>query len=124
MKLNEQQVRDACRNFLSGDAYWTVNKKLAREVSVDVAILLSELLSEEKYYEENGQLRKDRFFYTTIPNIEKNTTFSKRKQTPLFAKLRVLNFIEQHLEDMPPKRYIRLNHENILKFLTGATDDE
>ena len=61
------------RNFI------VVNKELLKAFGIDEAILLGELASEYDYWEKQEKIN-DGFFFSTIENVEENTTLSAHKQ--------------------------------------------
>lgn len=56
-----------------------VNKDLMRAFSIEEALLLGELASEYEYLKKQYALENE-WFYSTVENIEKNTTLSQNKQ--------------------------------------------
>lgn len=98
----------ASRNFIA------VNRPLARDLGLDAAILFGELASEYNYWCENGGLEPDGAFYTTVENIERNTTLSKHKQAKALSRLEELGLIAIDYRGIPRKRYIRLDEANIM----------
>lgn len=95
--------------IISNENYIIVNRDLIKEIGLDETILLSELCSEQSYWESKNKLGKDGFFYSTIDNIENNIGFKKKKQLTLLKKLKSRNLIEVKYHDMPKKRYIKVN---------------
>ena len=105
-------VKNKMKNLLkiiSNENYIIVNRDLIKEIGLDETILLSELCSEQSYWESKNKLGKDGFFYSTIDNIENNIGFKKKKQLTLLKKLKSRNLIEVKYHDMPKKRYIKVN---------------
>ena len=100
----------ASRNFIS------VNKELIMLLGLDEAILLGELASEYDYWEKQNAL-EDGFFYSTIENIENNTTLSEFKQRKALNKLKNLNLIDIKIKGIPAKRYIRINEDQVIELL-------
>lgn len=56
-----------------------VNKDLMRAFGIEEAILLGKLASEYEYFKKQYAIENE-WFYSTVENIEKNTTLSKYKQ--------------------------------------------
>lgn len=102
----------ASRNFI------TVNKDLIKTLGLEEAVLFGELCSEYDYWEKQEQL-KDGYFFSTIENIENNTTLSEHKQRKALEKLKKLNIIETKVMGIPAKRYIKINEEQVLEFFNG-----
>jgi hypothetical protein len=114
--------RNLVKATMSTDAYWQVNKKVARKLGLEAAVILSDLLSKYDYHDERGELNKaDEFFYTR-EDMEKFTTFSRKAQEKGLRKLRNAKMIEQHVEGMPAKRMFKINFNEIVEWMD--TPDE
>ena len=74
--------------FFSSANYLPVNLCVARELGLETAVLLGELVSEHEFWESQGKLRADGYFYATVEKIEARTTLSKRKQLAAVEKLK------------------------------------
>lgn len=101
-------------SLLANDNFIVVNKDLAREWGIDVAILFGELASEYRYYKKNGEL-EDGWFYSTVDNVEENTSLSDFRQRKAIKLLEEKNIIEVKIKGIPAKRYIKINEEQVLK---------
>lgn len=98
--------------LLSSRNYLIINKDLMRILGIDESILLGELAGEYDSWLKKGML-KNGYFYSTIDNVEKNTTLSKYKQNQALNKLKTLGIVETKLQGIPAKRYIKINEERI-----------
>jgi len=115
--------RNIVKATMSTDAYWQVNKKVARKLGLEAAVLLGDLLSKYDYHEDRGELNKaDEFFYTR-EDMEKYTTLTRKMQEKGLRKLRNAKMIEQHTEGMPAKRMFKINFNEILEWM-DTPDDE
>lgn len=99
-------------DFLSNDGFIIVNKKIAKEIGLNEAILLGELCSEYKYWRNQNKLENG-WFFSTIENVEENTTLSAYQQRKSLKILEDLKLIEVRLKGTPPVRHIFLNVENL-----------
>ena len=108
-------------DFLANDNYIIINKEIATLYGLDEAIILGELASEHKYWQKNGGL-KDGYFYSTIENIEKNTTILEKRQRLALNSLKEKGIIDIKRMDIPAKRYIKINTEKLLSLLLNNTD--
>jgi hypothetical protein len=108
-------------DFLANDNYIIVNKEIAKLYGLDEAVILGELASEHKYWQKNGGL-KDGYFYSTIENIQKNTTILEKRQRLALNSLKEKGIIDIKRMDIPAKRYIKINTENLLSLLLNNTD--
>lgn len=103
-------------DLLAQDTFLVVNKKIAKEYGLEVSIMLSELAYEYNYWKDREQLEND-YFYSTIENIQENTTLTKYQQTKALNKLKELNIIDYKIQGIPPKRYIKVYSDNIFLIL-------
>ena len=108
-------------DFLANDNYIIVNKEIAKLYGLDEAVILGELASEHKYWQKNGGL-KDGYFYSTIENIQKNTTILEKRQRLALNSLKEKGIIDIKRMDIPAKRYIKINTEKLLSLLLNNTD--
>lgn len=107
----------ASRNFI------VVNKDVARKIGLDEAIMLGELASEYGYWEAKGELTEDGFFFSTVENVEVNTTFSQYKQKTAIERLQAEGLLYVDRRGLPAKRYIKLREQNIMKLFDSEYDD-
>lgn len=111
-------------NLLSNNGYIAVNRVLIKVLGLNAAILIGELCSEYNYYNENGQLVNNEWFYSTVPNIEENTGLNKYFQDESIKVLKAKKLIETKVMGMPSKRYflIKFNEiEKIFKNISKST---
>ena len=100
--------------LLANDDFIAVNRTVASVVGIDGAIMLGELASEYKYWDDRGEL-KDGMFYSTIENMEKNTYMSAYNQRIALAKLEEAGLITVTKMGMPAKRYIKIHEDKVLE---------
>lgn len=104
--------------FFSSANYLPVNLCVARELGLETAVLLGELVSEHEFWESQGKLRADGYFYATVEKIEARTTLSKRKQLAAVEKLKALGLIDVALKGMPSKRHFKINLDKLCEFFS------
>ena len=104
-------------DLLSTDGFIIYNKKLARTIGTNPAILLGYLCSEYNFYFSNGQLDNEMFFCTR-EKIKYNTGLTETEQRTATKKLKELGIIETELKGMPSKTYYKINETNINVFLS------
>lgn len=104
--------------FFSSANYLPVNLCVARELGLETAVLLGELVSEHEFWESQGKLRADGYFYATVEKIEARTTLSKHKQLCAIEKLQSLGLIEVALKGMPSKRHFKINLGKLCEFFS------
>ena len=105
------------RHLLSYGNYIVVNKPLVKQIGLEETILLGELCNESLYWENCGSLDSDGYFFSTQNNIEENLQISPKRQRVLLNKLQDLGLISVKVKGCPPKRYIKINNENLVKLI-------
>jgi len=99
-----------------------LNKVLVKRLGFDTAGFLVYLLELEKSLKEFGDpygtwTEGSRWFNVGIKVIEDDIGLSFYKQTKCISKLEELGIVEQKNMGIPRKRYFRIKHENLAKFL-------
>lgn len=102
--------------LISTRNYISVNKELIKILGLEETILLGELASEYDYWEKQDKLEEG-YFFSTVENIEENTTLSAHKQRKGLEKLKELGLIDIKIKGMPAKRYIKIYEEQVVKYL-------
>lgn len=109
-------------NILSTDAFLSVNKTISKKIGIIPAIVLSELISEQKYWNSRNELDSDGYFYSTIENIEDNCGIKRSQQDSAIEILIRENLLYKKVKGMPRKRFFKINTDTILKILTEKND--
>lgn len=104
------------KNILSQNSFWIVNKGIAREIGLEAALLLSDLVTKSEYFEANNLL-EDGYFFNTSENIEQDTTLTYHKQKTALKLLEGLGLIEISLVGVPAKLHFKIFENKILNFL-------
>ena len=99
--------------LIANDNFIVVNKSLIHIFGLEETLILGELVSEYEYWRSRGELEGG-WFYSTVENIEKNTSLSKHKQKKALENLQQAGVICYQRKGMPAKRYIKIN-ENVLE---------
>lgn len=102
--------------LLATKNYILVNKKMLKKIGLEETIMLGELCSEYDYWEKSNKVT-DGYFFSTIKNVEENTSFGEKKQRRILNRLKEMNIVEIKLMGMPAKRYIKLNEKELLDLL-------
>lgn len=108
--------------LIASSNFIAVNKTLAKKIGLEESILLGELASEYTHWQRQGQLQ-DGYFFSTIENIEENTTLNRYRQDKAMKTLKELELVNVVLKGIPAKRYITIN-EKKLKELLDNNDAE
>jgi len=110
------------KNVLSQNAFWIINKQLAKEVGLDAALLLSDLITKFEYFNENNQVDDNGWFFNTSENIEQDTTLSYFKQKAAIKVLIEYEFLETKLVGIPAKLHFKILQNKISSFLNTCIE--
>lgn len=102
--------------LLASDGYVIVNKELATRIGLNEALLIGELISEYRYYRNREELTEDGYFFSTIENIENNTTlneYAQRKAVKHLMELEILS-VERRKDGL---RFFKINSEKLEEYL-------
>lgn len=103
-------------SLISSRGFIAVNKHLAKMYGLDEAILLGELASEYEYWETRGGI-EDGYFYSTVENVQENTTLSDRRQRAAIKTLKEAGIISVKVKGQPPKRYFLIDEARLMQEL-------
>ncbi len=96
--------------------YLIISKPLLKELGINACLMLSELYSEYKYYNEKKLVNDFGYFYSTSENVKNNIGLSNHKQSEAIKILVEYKIIKEHVYGMPAKRYFAFE-PNALKRL-------
>lgn len=108
-------------SLIASNNYIVVNKDVLQKLGVYPAIMLGELAGEYNYFSKTGEL-VDGMFYSTIENIQNNTTLSRHQQTEAISKLKELGILEVVVKGIPAKRYFRLNENKLIEMFANEKE--
>lgn len=103
------------KQLLSSSAYLVVNKKLAKRVGIQAAILLADLIGKEQYFIDNGMLDNG-WFFNTSDNILKDTTLTRFQQNKAITLLKEIKFLDCKLKGIPATLHFKILEDNIYKY--------
>ena len=111
--------------------YLRLSRVLIRKFNLNTAVMLSEIYSEYKYWEDRNELQKGGWFYSTVENMAYNTGLSKHQQLVACKELVEYGVIKIKYHGMPKKRYFKLNmsamdklYKDCLSVETSVDDGE
>ena len=107
------------KHLLSSTAFLVLNKELAKQVGLNEAVLLADLISKEEYFIANGMT--DGWFFNTEANIERDTTLNPYHQRKCLKTLKKHNLIEVKRKGIPAKQYFKINEEQVLQILNNLS---
>lgn len=100
-------------SLLANDNYIIVNKELIKTIGLEESIAIGDLASMFIYLQKQGELTEDGFFFYTVEAMEENTSLSDYQQRKALKNLKNLELIDMDLRELPAKRFIKLNVENL-----------
>lgn len=106
-------------DLLRADGSIIINKKLSHKIGVTENIILSELISKHKFYEKNGKLDEEGYFYYTIEKLKKDTALTRRIQVKAIKNLVKMGLIDKERKGIPAKRFFKINRDKILALFTN-----
>ena len=115
-------MEDSIVNILANDNYIIVNRSLIKELGLKETIVLGELASEYNYYKKQGSLDEDGYFYSTIDNIEENTSLSSYEQKKCLDNLSKRGIVNVVLKGIPAKRHIKINTLQIINLFVNGLE--
>ena len=104
-------------SLIASNGYITVNKTIAHMYGLEAAVILGELASEYEYWTKVKRMPVDGYFFSTVENVEKNTTLTRKRQQIALKVLQDAGIVDVKLMGLPAKRHIKLNEEVLLKNL-------
>jgi len=110
-------------HILGRHAHWNVNKKLARLVGLEAALLISDLISKREYFIQNKDITLEDWFFNTQENIEVDTGLTPHQQRKAFEILKSHGFIETQRKGIPAKQHFKIFDVQLLKFLTTGCEN-
>ena len=115
-------MEDSIVNILANDNYIIVNRSLIKELGLKETIILGELASEYNCYKKTNELDEDGYFYSTIENIENNTSLSSYEQKKCLDNLSKRGLIDVILKGIPAKRHIKINTSQIINLFANGLE--
>lgn len=98
-------------DLLRSDAHISVNKALMFAIGVNEALIYSELLSRQAYFDSRDQLTEDGYFFNTIDDLESGTSLSVYQQRIAINNLKKLGLIDVQVKGLPPKRFFKIEQD-------------
>lgn len=104
------------RNALSSGGFISVNKYVARRLSLHAAIILGELIHKQEIAEQFGKMESEEYFKVYRDDLEKATSLSAKLQRPAEKLLEAHKLIRVKSLFRDGTLY-KLNETEIEKFL-------
>lgn len=100
------------KQLMSQNAFWTVNKCMAKKYGIETSVFLSALVDGASM-----MANEDGWFYQTIETLESITTLSRRKQASAISALANDGLIEVEVRGLPAKRHFKINYNKMAEAL-------
>ena len=107
------------KHLLSSTAFLVLNKELSKQVGLNAAVLLADLISKEEYFIAKGMT--DGWFFNTEANIERDTTLTAYQQRKCLKTLKKHQLIEVKRKGVPAKQFFKINEQLVIKFLNNLS---
>ena len=103
---------------ISQNAFWMVNKKLARYLqSNDAALLLADLISRREFFSGRNDLDEEGGFFTLSETLEEELNLTKEARQKLSKQLETVGFLLVKKKGLPSKNYYYVQDKEIVKVL-------
>ena len=123
-------MRNELNKMFQND-FMRLPRPLIRKFNLNTAVMLSEIYSEYKYWEEHHGLQAGGWFFSTVENMAYNTGLSKHQQLCACKELVEYGVVKIKYHGMPKKRYFKFNisalnklYGDCLSAETAVEDDE
>lgn len=103
-------------DLFSSHGFIPVSKLLFAKYDLPCAVLICELSNQYVFNKSKGKLINE-YFYSTVDNIEKNTSLTARQQRRCMDILANDGLIECKLMGIPAKRFVKINTERLLQIV-------
>ncbi len=107
--------------LMNPDNTISVNRMLAHTIGLCESVMYHALLAKYAWYEKNGALHEDGWFYSTVADMEESTSLSSKQQRRCIEKLTELGLIRSQQKGIPAKRYffIEDNVQLLKRLISG-----
>ena len=113
------------KKLLSQNAFWQVNKAMAKLIGVDAALILSDLIAREEYFKSKNMLvsiNGNGYFFVTSDDIENTTTYSYHIQKKCIKVLKEHGMIETFLRGIPAKTHYRVVESKVEECFKSSSE--
>ena len=116
-------MRNELNKMFQND-FMRLPRPLIRKFNLNTAVMLSEIYSEYKYWEEHHGLQAGGWFFSTVENMAYNTGLSKHQQLVACKELEEYGIIKIKYHGMPKKRYFKFDMVAAKKLYTNLKLEE
>jgi hypothetical protein len=90
-----------------------LNKAVVFQFGLTVALVLSELCGEYDYWEAQGKVDAQGYFFSTMRNLIENTTLNEHKIREACKTLQALGLISTELKGCPQRKFFKINEQQV-----------
>lgn len=114
-------------SILGGNAFVMFNKDIAREVSVNAAIIFGQLCSSYESFKSKEMIIKKNgkeYFYLTSETIEEETALTYKQQLKAIKDLEKSGYIETSIMGQPARKYFHITDKIFDQFQVSSDKKE
>jgi hypothetical protein len=104
--------------------YFTINKKLMKQLGGIEVLFLSYLIDKESYWESAGKLADEGWFFKNAYEIEKELDIGKVQRKKIYNKLIDMGLIEMKRMGTPNKWYYRICWVTLGEYMANDLPEE
>ena len=97
-------------DYITGSSYIKVNTDIVDALGLTEAYLLTFILNKKAYWEAQGKLSADGYFYATSADVQSAIKISEKVQRTALKNLKEAGIVDTQIRatDNIPKRYIKI----------------
>lgn len=114
----QHEVTDEDLLILNDLSYYKYCHEYLKIFGITPTLLLVDLMSKWSYFEKEGRLDKEGYFYNTHENIEKDTCLTAKQQRRAAQILQNLGVLSIKLKGVPAKNYYKINAKKLCFLVT------
>ena len=109
------------KSILASTPFLILNKCLLVNLGVDASLVLSDLIQKEEYFKDSSQ-NNGGYFFNVTQDISCSTTLSYYQIRQALSVLEKWGIIKVVLKGVPAKKHFKIDHSQILNFLTSSIE--
>ena len=110
--MDKKVSKELLRNLLNQEPNWKINKKMTIKFGMNVAVLFSELKSQEDAFRESNKLDNEGMFSINQETLKKETALTYYQQNKAVKILIKNGFIEVKKKGLPSRYFFRILRED------------
>ncbi len=121
--MQEEQKEITSKKLMSyfSSDYWIVNKPLTRRLGITTSLWLSHIIYKHRYFEKEGMLDEEGYFYSRQEDIEEDTGLSPVQQTRIIKQLGTLSILHTKKKGIPAKNYYKIDMVNLINLFIATS---